>query len=357
MCPMMLRRKLAYENRSKLNLTKKKKEEYNANIDLWSIGCTLMYIACNCHAWAASTEDQLSELHDKRHGDSIRGVYEPNGEAKYFNTFRDLSPINKTASEQLKQSYIRLLMECFKPLEEASMDEYFAIVDQIKKQKISYQVDINTGSGKFDILKELTEGTTAEPSKNGKIFALKSVTHFCEALKFTTPVFFSLGPKDAIEIKKLDNRFNKSDEVGSNIEVICSHCHCVASLIANIQHDDFNVKVLKLLCLTIVDDQIFNEIESKSLAEHERIVNMLNRQIIEVDQIFKDVSKTDRKIELDALVKRCERIEGNVQKNVIQCMKNLQGKRKGGKDNTGLLYSMCSAIKSASAVMKNTTIY
>ena len=345
----MLGRFIDESNRSKW-MKKPKSETYSENIDLWSIGCTLVYIACNCPAFAASTFDAIRDLHLSRSPDAIMGS-NINGQVAFSSKFREASPLNRTASEGLQQKYLNIILECFKPLDERDADAFFKSVDELRKRDLCYMININEGYGQYQLNDKSSGAICSTDTKS--VFSLKSIDHFCEALKFPVRVIFTMTKDANAQLRKPPLIIMPSDPHGKFIHVIRSRCSSIRFIVAQVDQSDFDIRMLKHLCLIIVDDEKFDSIQGDHINPTEKVKNYITTQYSEIKQIYNDMGKVKRTVELDSLQTRCGNIEKELQGKLKEYGRAVHGK----KQEIGLLQALSTAILQTDGIMKNTIVF
>ena len=338
------------ENQKRSKWSTKVKEQYSENIDLWSIGCTLVYIACNCAAFAASTPDDILNLHNSREPNAIMGS-NINNKITFSSTFREVSPLRRTASEKLQNRYLYIIRECFKPLAERDADVFFKSVDELRSRKLCYMIDINRGFGQYEMGEKLGSEPCSSDTKS--VFAMKSVDHFCVALRFPVQVVFTLTKDSNIKLRKTPLIVMPSDPTGKFIHVIKSRCSSIKIIVSQVKQPDFDISMLKHLCLIIVNDSDFEAIQENHINPTDEVKNYIYTQYSEIEQIYKDMGKVKRTVELDSLQTRCGNIELDLQKKLKEYGKLVYGRR----EKIGLLQSLSSAILATDGIMKNTIVF
>ena len=338
------------ENQKRSKWSAKVKEQYSENIDLWSIGCTLVYIACNCAAFAASTPDDILNLHNSREPNAIMGS-NINNKITFSSSFREVSPLRRTASEKLQNRYLDIIRECFKPLAERDADVFFKSVDELRSRKLCYMIDINRGFGQYEMGEKL--GSQPCSSETKSVFAMKSVDHFCAALRFPVQVVFTLTKDSNIKLRKTPLIVMPSDPTGKFIHVIKSRCSSIKIIVSQVKQPDFDISMLKHLCLIIVNDSNFETIQEHHINPTDVVKNYIYTQYSEIEQIYKDMGKVKRTVELDSLQTRCGNIELDLQKKLKEYGKLVYGR----KEKVGLLQSLSSAILATDGIMKNTIVF
>ena len=314
---------------------KRSGEDYSPNIDFWSIGCTLIRIACNCEAFASKTSDDLRLLHKDRRIDSIMGTKRGNN-ATFSSEFRKLSPINKTASPNLKECYLNIIKECFKPLDKRSADQFFGLVQEIKDIGLIYVIDINAGIGFYDL------DTHENNDLDQEMFSLRSMEQYCQALKFHVPLRFRLNKASEIRIGIPPRNIVESDTyAGAPVKVIRSQCEAIQSIFALIEPPDFDITMLKHLCIIKGSDANYNTVEELYEGYDERR-NSLFHRYNEIKQIYKDMARICRTTQLESLQTKCGIIEDEFRRNYAkQYWWHVYGKD----GELGLLYKLCEFTK------------
>ena len=344
----MLSRVVEGNNKSKLFGKNTENSQYSEAVDLWSIGCTLVYIACNCDAFAAQTADALIEIYTERGDDAIMGS--KRGEViKYSTSFREQSPINKTASPTLKNCYLEIIKECFKKLEIRSIDKYFRIVQELQDIGLCYTIDINTGNGRYGIPLDQKKDDTSYKSELC-IFSLKSVEHYCQALKFDIPVRFSLNKSSEIRMEKPQLNIVSAKLIDTDIKVIRSQCEAIQSIIALVERPDLDINMLRHLCTIIAEGDKY-ELVHKLSDEYSEKIDKIFHKFDEIKQIYKDMAHTKRTIELNSLKNRCTRISKEFKEK--EYISFVYGKG----DHPGLLSALCDAAHSAELQRVKNIIY
>ena len=340
----MLGRYIDEQNRPKWK--GKDKDAYSANIDLWSIGCTLVYIACNCAAFAAATPNDILDLHNVRKSDAIMGS-NINGKKTFSNAFREVSPLRKTASLSLQAKYLNVIIECFKPLEERSADAFFESVGELRKRDLCYMINVNKGFGQYELSKDEICSTDAV-----SVFSMKSIDHLCLALKFPVCVRFTLTKDVGEKLRKPPLIIMPSDPYGKYIHVIKSRCSSIRIIVAQVQEPDFVIRMLKHLSLIVVDDKNFEKIQKDHIDPTDDVRNYIYTQYSEIEQIYKDMGKVKRTVELDSLQTRCGNIEKDLQGKLKEYGKAVYGKKQA----IGLIEALSNAIINTDGIMKNTVV-
>lgn len=346
MDPYMLDRVMEKEARGLFG--KGKKEAYSEDIDLWSIGCTLVFIACNRCAFLAEGQGNqknkgLKELFAKRDLNHILGSKTGNG-ISFSDTFGETSPMKNTASPSLQEIYIDIIRECFKPLGVGvGTRDYSSIsrkIDMLKNEELYYMIDINQGFGEYDI----GEKTSNDSTK--KIFEKEYIDHYSKALKFPVPVKFVLESKSTQPESKTESRFYTIDpsttDKGTPAMQIKSQCTTIRAIYSQTERTNFDITMLKHLCL--IECNInksmkkYKEIEEERMAEYNKVRKEIETCYMNIPQVYKDVvqlisrEKKDpkSKTDLKPLLNRCNSIEKDLGQKFKKLATIANARREGG---------------------------
>lgn len=332
---------------------KNEKEPYSPDIDLWSIGCTLVFIACNTYAFDAATVKGwlfnqektvgLKELYAKRGPNDIMGTKTIDGKIEFFKTFRPVSPISKTASSKLQEMYIEIIRECFKPIDKRSYDSILKQIDVLKNEKLCYMIDINQGFGQYQIGEMASNDSKKE-----------YIDHYSKGLKFPVAVRFNLESDQPVETKLCDLYEKPSDPDGKSTTVIKSHCEAIRALFSQTERPHFDINMLKHLCLFECNKKKllyhkYKKIEEDCMVEYDKKMNEIETRYSEISQIYKDLHKMKHDLDLKPLLKRCEKIEEELKQNLGKYVRVVYGKR----DCTGLIGKLISLIVEAENYIGN----
>ena len=350
MDPYLLDRVIEETKRSKWIQKKGKKTPYKSEVDMWSIGCTLVFIACNCTAFAAQTADQIIELHKNRKEDTLLATY-IGRKPIYSADFRRISPVNSHTSEALRNKYKEVIRSCFEPLEERSADKYFKIIEEIKD--LCYRIDVNKGIGYYDLI----HGESTNQTKKATAFSLRSVNHFCEALNIKVPIIFQCSG-ELVEISQCKFEAKITDTIGSQSQIVRSSCQYVQCLVAIMERCNFDIKVLQHLALTILNDEVYDKFHDAFIAKANDLVSDIMQQHTDVSTIYSDMHNINRTLEIASLQTRCGTIGLDVGKKARCYKKLIHGISKG--NVPGMLDVLCTAIAKCIAdgcELKNKTVF
>lgn len=340
MDPYMLERCM---EKNKWRFGKSKKEAYSPDIDLWSIGCTLVFIACNTYAFNAATPEGLMEVYQMRDLKHIMGAKVGDEIPDFLETFRPVSPISTTASCKLQEMYINVIRECFKPLEERSYNSILQQIDVLKKKGLCYMIDINQGFGQYEI-----NEMKSNDSKN-VVFKREYIDHYSKGLKFPVVVRFSLELGQPAATKTCDLYEMPSDPVGKGKTVVKSQCSAIRTIYSQAERPNFDISMLKLLCLVECSDEKYKRIQEDCLVEYNKEMNEIETRYLEISRIYKDVQEIDRKIDLLPLQKKCGNIEIELKSNLRKYARVVYGKR----DSIGLIEKLANLIVEEIKLGKN----
>lgn len=333
MDPYLVERWLEEKKKSQIFGKNKKDKAYSEDVDLWSIGCTLVFIACNAHAFAAATGDGLIELFRERGPKTIMGSKTGDDNITFSETFRTVSPIYTTASAALQELYINIIRECFKPLDERSYDDILKQVDILKEKGLCYVININEGFGQYDICEMVRDDSR-------KLFKKAYIDHHSKALKFPVPVRFYLKADQPAATKSCNLFVLPSDPIGKCATVIKSQCSSIRIIYSQTERPHFDINMLTHLCLVECSDVKYNAIEENFMSSYNKEMSEIETLYTEISQIYKDVQKISRKIDLKPLQTRCGKIEKELQQKLKKYARVAFGKR----DSGGLVKSLTSLI-------------
>lgn len=331
---------------------KSNREAYAPDIDLWSLGCTFVYIACNAEPFTARTLDCLLDVLENKPDNAIMGKSDGINRV-YLDNFRKLSPIYRQCSKELIEKYLAVILHCFKDFTEFDGDvmykKFLELIEDVEKSKLTYYVDVDVGKGYF-----YSSPSTLTFDNNASVFTPRSIERYRKALKLQTSVAFIMNKDIDTSVSKINLIVSNIDKKDSHLAVIKSSCQFIRVMIEQIRSIDRVIDLLFQLALVVLDDTQVEKIEKEYMQTYNEIKKEIMWKYENVCEVYKDLGPKQRTLDLESLKKRIETTSQDIKKKTREFKIIVSETLVDGKD---MMFHLCNGVKKAESNLKNTIIF